>query len=60
MPKSSNTKVKGDQVYDYNLRSTPKQKEKKVKIVKLETWLSERSQPDDVEVDAQKHGKTKT
>ena len=42
-----------------NLRSTSKQKEK-VKIVKLETWLSERSQPYDVEVNTQKHGKTKT
>ena len=59
MPKSSNTKVIWDQVHDYNLKSISKVM-KKVKIVKLETWLSERSQPDDAEVKAQKHGKTKT
>ena len=51
--------VKEDQVHNYNLISISKVK-KKVKIVKLETWLSERSQPDDAEVKAQKHGKAKT
>ena len=59
MPKSSNTKVKWDQVHDYNLRSISKVI-KKVKIVKLETWLSERSQLDDAEVKAQKYEKAKT
>ena len=56
MPKSSNTKVKWDQVHDYNLRSISKVI-KKIKIVKLKTWLSEMSQSDDAEVKAQKHGK---
>ena len=32
---------------------------KKFKIVKLESWLSQKSQPGDMQVKAQKHGKAK-